>query len=184
MTTIVRVSGGATRVSVGGATKRISLSQNTVARINSNRPASVIARPTTVNIDGSGTTVAAGNAMGVQGPQGEPGLSGAGTIPPINFSFGDAPGAVYTPIVAGVLTVVRVQMRTPFNGTGGAIRIGTLADSEAALPAAHIDPYSDHEFEATPDIALAAGEAVRITITPGTASQGSGQLFLTFIPTA
>lgn len=178
------ILGGGTTVNVGGPTKRVILDRSTVARIEQHR----IVRPATVStpvrVAAGVPVVNVGAAAGPQGPRGEPGLSGGGTTPPIEFAFGDAPGAVYTPSVDGMLTVVRLQMTTAFNGSGAAIELGTLADPAAAFPANFNDPYSTQEFEVTPDLPLLAGQSLRLTITPGSASQGAGLLFLTFIPTS
>lgn len=175
--TTVRISGG------GGTVIRVD--RSTVARINANRPAVRVADPSAaLTVAQRGNTVRAGANIGPQGPQGEPGLSGGGTIAPIAFAWGDAPGAVFTPGAAGVLTVARFKFDVPFNGSGASIVLGTLADPDAAMPAAYLDPYSEQEFENTPDLALDAGQALRLSITPGTATQGSGVLFLTFIPSA
>lgn len=183
MSTTVTIGSGSTRVSVGGPAKRVTLNRSTIAQIRDHRPrTAVVSNGTSVAIDSGVTTVRTGGGMGVQGPQGEPGFSGAGVIEPITWHWGDAPSAVYVPAEAGTLVLARLKVDTPFNGVGASIRVGTLAAPESVLPAEWIDPYSELEFENTPDIALAAGEAVRIEITPGTASQGAGRLFLQFLP--
>lgn len=122
-------------------------------------------------------------ARGPAGEDGQPGIDAQGQIPPIPFSWGDAPATVYTPEVDGMLTIVRVQYTTAFNGSGATLVVGTTADPDAAMPAAYNSPHSVYEYENTPDLPLDEGEALVLTITPGTASQGAGLLFLTFLPT-
>lgn len=122
---------------------------------------------------------------GPQGPQGEPGVSsGSGGIPPIAFSFGDAtPSTIYIPADAGTFTEVRVIFDTPFNGTGAAIALGTIASPQALLATNQNDPSGTSEYENTPDLHVGAGTAVRLSITPGSgASQGAGRILLTFVP--
>lgn len=123
-------------------------------------------------------------ARGPQGPRGERGPAGAdssGQVPPIPFSWGDAPREVFTAPTAGVLAIVRIQYTTAFNGSGASVRVGTVA--EAAMPESYSNPYTTHEFENSPDLMLDEGDVVYLTITPGTASAGAGLLFLTFLPT-
>lgn len=119
--------------------------------------------------------------MGVQGPAGPAGTPG-GTVQPISFSYGDAPGAVYTPSAAGTITVARVVIETPFNGTAPSLQLGTLASPGAAMAATDNDPTSSGEYEVTADLHLAAGEPLRITVTPDGSTAGSGRIYLTFIP--
>lgn len=170
----------------------VTLDQQTVARINANRPQTVVggsggttvgAQSSAVAVEGGTTVVAGGAAMGVQGPQGEPGLSGGGTIPPVAFSYGDAAGTIYTPGDAGTLTTARVVITTPFDGAGAALILGTVGDPDGIMPATDNDPTEAGEYEATADFPLAAGEGIRLTITPGAgASQGAGLIYLEFIP--
>lgn len=120
----------------------------------------------------------------LKGDEGAPGVSGGGPTPPINFAFGDAPSMVFVPAVAGVVTIVRVDIATPFDGTGAAIEVGTDADHTALMSSAFNDPTAIAEYELTVAVPLVAGEGVRLGITPGTgATRGSGTLFLTFAPT-
>jgi hypothetical protein len=156
-----------THVTIGSSSTVITLDRRTVVEINAHRPVTHI-----------------GSGMGVQGPRGEPGFSGAGVIEPITWSWGDAESDVYVPATAGTLVMARLKIDTAFNGDGASIRVGTLADPEVAIPSEWIDPYQAIEVENTPDILLGAGQAVRLSITPGTASQGSGRLFLQFLPTS
>jgi hypothetical protein len=123
-------------------------------------------------------------ARGPQGPRGErgpPGADASGQVPPIPFSWGDAPREVFTAPTAGVLAIVRIQYTTAFNGSGASVRVGTA--TEVAMPESYNNPYTTHEFENSPDLMLDEGDVVYLTITPGTASAGAGLLFLTFIPT-
>lgn len=121
-----------------------------------------------------------------EGPQGPPGDDGAagGSIAPIAFSYGDAsPSTIYTTTDAGTLTVVRVVIDTALNGTGAALKLGTIADDDALMTTAENDPSTVADYETTPDLHLSAGTVVRLTITPGSgATQGAGRVLLTFIP--
>lgn len=124
-----------------------------------------------------GTGVTAWNALPYFGADGGP-----GHLPAIPFSWGDAPQAVFTFPVDGVITEARLRYETPFNGAGASVRIGLASGDDALLPAEWNNPYSSNWFENNPDLAVIAGQQVWITITPGTASQGSGFLFLDFFP--
>lgn len=153
-----------TTVSTSCPVQRITLDRTTVVQINANRP-----------------QIALGSQIGPRGPQGPPGLSGGGVIEPIGWSWGDAPGDVYVPAEQGTVVLARLKIDTVFNGVGASISVGTQGDHELLLPSAWIDPYQAIEIENTPDVVLAAGEGIRIYITPGTASQGAGRLFLQFL---
>lgn len=101
----------------------------------------------------------------------------------MSFAFGDAPHTLWTATSSGLLTYVRIKMLVAFNGVGAAIRIGTPLDAESVMPAAFSDPASLQEFENTPDVVLAAGDAVVIAVTPGVgATAGSGIVLLDFLP--
>jgi hypothetical protein len=170
----------------GGGSAVIRLSRDTVAKIKNNRPnVAVAGGGSTIAVQDRRSVVRTGGAMGVQGPQGEPGLSGGGTISPIAFSYGDASSAVYIPSADGTLTVARLVITTPFDGAGAHLALGTLAVPGAALATTDSDPATAGEYEVTADLELSAGEALRLTITPGAAATaGAGLLYLTFIPTA
>lgn len=181
MTTVI-VQPGATPVVVEARPSAVAVTtgQSPVTVQGRTTPVTVRTGSTPVQAVKRQTPVLVGNNIGRRGPRGPAGDS----IPPINFGFGDAPANVWTAESAGVLTVVRLQMRTPFDGAGAAIRVGLAdGDPEAILAADQVNPYSDHEFEVTPDLVLAQGDAVRLAITTGTASAGAGTLFLSFIPT-
>jgi hypothetical protein len=180
----VVISGGTTTVKLGnGAQQRITLNQSTLADIVNNRPlivpqdrdTSVIAKP--VN-----PIVKTGGGMGVQGQVGPAGPSAQG-IAPINFSYGDASSAIFTPSQAGTFTLVRLIITTAFNGVNSSLKLGTAGQSEAILAAAQNDPATIGEYENTPDLHVAANTAVLFTITPGAgASQGAGTIYLVFVP--
>lgn len=178
--TIARIENHQGCVRIGGTQQRITLGNATVAKINANRPNTVVQpRNTPVNVTDRPTLVKAGGGMGVQGVRGEPG----GSIPAISFSFGDAAHTVWTPDAPGLLTYLRILIDTAFDGEGAAIIVGTLSEPDAAMPADYSNPAALQEFENTPDIRLDAGEGVRLAITPGSgATQGAGRLILQFLP--
>lgn len=179
--TVVRPRKGGANITIGGgSSKRITLDDRTVAKINDNRPRNVVQRrDTPVTVVERDTIVRAGGGMGAQGRPGAPG----GSIPAITFGFGDAPRVVYAPTTSGVLVNARLKIDAPFNGAGAEIRIGISGDAEAVLAAADSDPSRALEYENTPDLRLVAGQGVVLAITPGAgATAGAGQLFLTFLP--
>jgi hypothetical protein len=179
--TVTVVQRGSSIVKIGGITPRqITLSRDTIAEINSNRPRVVpLARPTNVEVPQRPTDVTVNGGMGVQGQRGEPGSS----IPVITFAWGDAPRTVWTPAAPGVLTLVRLDILTRFNGDSPTIIVGTLADSSAAMPANENDPTTVAKYSRNADLRLTAGQGVVLTITPGAgASAGDGLLILEFLP--
>jgi hypothetical protein len=180
MSSVVIGSTGAV-VKVGGPTNTVVLDRRTVQRINDHRPRVTVSGGSSTVVSQKTTSVVTGGAMGVQGPPGVAGTPG-GTVQPVSFSYGDAPGTVYAPTAAGTVTVARVVITTPFNGTAPTLQLGTLAVPDAAMAATDSDPTTAGEYEVTADLQLAAGEALRITITPDGSTAGTGLIYLTFIP--
>lgn len=107
--------------------------------------------------------------------------SGRAVIP---FAYGDAtPADIYVPHEAGVLTLVRVQITTPFDGIGAAITLGTAADPDAFVTADDIDPAMAASWEVLPDANVAAGEPITLTLIPGTgATAGAGRILIDTFP--
>lgn len=132
-----------------------------------------------------------------EGPKGDPGedgeagaagANGDGQYPAIAFAFGDAsPSIVLTvnPASAAEITLVQLEIETPFDGAGAEIKIGTAADDDLLMRADQNAPSDAAVFEASPRVRLPAGAQVQLSITPGAgASQGSGKLIIQATPTA
>ena len=109
--------------------------------------------------------------------------SGRAVIP---FAFGDAtPADIYIPHEAGVLTLARVQVTTPFDGVGAEIQIGTAADPDAFVGAADVDLAVPASWEVLPDATVAAGEPITLTLIPGAgATAGAGRILIDTFPLA
>lgn len=109
--------------------------------------------------------------------------SGRAVIP---FAYGDAtPADIYIPHEAGVLTLARVQVITPFDGAGAEIQIGTAADPDAFVGAADVDLAVAAGWEVIPDANVAAGEPITLTLIPGAgATAGAGRILIDTFPLA
>jgi hypothetical protein len=117
-------------------------------------------------------------AEGPQGPKGAPG----GSVPPIPFAYGDAPSIVWTPDAAGVITIVRLDILVAFNQPS-TIKVGVIGNTEALLRAQDNDPSSMLDYEVAADFPVVVGQGVWLEISPGGGTtQGSGVLYVTFIP--
>lgn len=102
-------------------------------------------------------------------------------VPPIPFSYGDAPGIVWTAPVDGVFTIARLDIETPFNGAGATISVGVIGNITALLSAN--EPAVAAAYEDAADYPVLAGTGIWLEIHPGAgASQGSGTLYVTFVP--
>lgn len=146
-------------------------------------PVSIVDQGNAVDIVATRTRTVEIDTPGLPGPPGPPGLSAGGLAPPINFSYGDAPSAVWAPSVPGLLNYARLSIDTVFDGVGPTIKVGTFAAPQSVLPAAYNDPTQIGDYENTPDVPLAAGQPVYLAITPGSAAtQGSGFLLIQFTP--
>lgn len=134
-----------------------------------------------VVIDATPAPVVEVAATGLRGPPGPPGQPG-GTVPPIPFGYGDAPGTIWTAPAAGTLAVARLKMTVPFDDAAASLSLGTAEDHEAVLPADLNAPSLIAEYEYTPDLRLAADQPIWIYPSPGTSVAGAGIVFLTFLP--
>jgi hypothetical protein len=165
-----------------GASTSIALSPRQVSHINQMRAVAAATAPRPVDVS-SGARSAVINKMGLRGLRGPPGVNASGAVAPIDFTYGDASSAIYTPGQAGTITLARVDVQTSFDGAGAQLKLGTVASPESILAAAQNDPSTVGEFENTPDVHLSSTDSVFLTIVPGAgATQGSGSVLLTFIP--
>ena len=107
-----------------------------------------------------------------------------GMIPPYNFAFGDAsPSIIYTAAEDAEVMVASLQIDVPFNGSGATLSLGVTGSPGAMLPTAYIDPAAVGVYESSPRITLLAGQAIILTIVPGSgASAGAGQVVVETIP--
>jgi len=161
--------------------KAVTVSAATAADIANNRPKNVTTcNPTKVTPSSNPTNVATGGGMGAQGPQGPAG-TGDSDVAPINFSYGDAGSDVFTPAVAGTITVLRLVVLTPFNGSAPSLVLGKTGSLDAAMAATDNDLLSEGEYEITADMHLDVGESLRITITPDGSTAGAGVVFAQFV---
>lgn len=169
----------------GGSSTKVVLSPSVVQRINAIRPVSAAPASPEVNVTPRPNAVVLGG-LGRTGPKGDKGDTGASAVgvPPIAFSYGDAPGAIWTADAAGTITGVRLLVATPFDGVGATIALGRSAGAvDAIMTTDQNYPGMASEYENTPDVHLAAGEAVTILIVPGTSgTQGAGTIYLSFLP--
>lgn len=116
--------------------------------------------------------------------QGIPGPPGTGAITVINFAWGDATPKLLVTVVANKRVYrVRLWIETPFNGTGAALTVGSVADPDELIAATENDPTSEGVYETYPDKRYLASTPVSLTITPGAgASAGAGQVHLEIEP--
>jgi hypothetical protein len=99
----------------------------------------------------------------------------------LDFSFGDSsPAPVYTAPSGKLITSVRINIDTPFDGIGAALQVGIAGTPGQLMASSQNDPTVASAYETSPNRQYGAATAVILTITPGTgASAGSGQVVLT-----
>jgi hypothetical protein len=120
------------------------------------------------------------SSPGIQGPKGDP-----GEAPPlIRFAYGDAsPRAVWVVGSDVEVLMVSLQIKSPFDGTGAAIALGTAVDPEMLMRFDQTDPHSAAVYEVSPRVALPAGTALVLTIQPGAgATTGAGEIAMQLAP--
>ncbi len=121
---------------------------------------------------------------GAPGPKGDPGSSGSGiSIPPISFSFGDAPHVVWTSTAIGTILTTRLNLITPFNGSNPSLTLGTTVNHTALLAANDTDLTLIADYEVATELAVIVGTQLWLEITPGAGTTaGAGTIYLTFFP--
>lgn len=153
----------------------------------------VVAEPRNVSIAApvasviSTTQVPSVLAVASPGPQGRvgtPGTSGAGVLPPIDFSYGSAsPTGVVTLAETSEVTGISLQVEQVFDGVGASVALGVAGDPESLMPAAFTSLASLDTYEFSPRIEYPAGTVLILTIVPGAgASQGLGQIIISTVP--
>lgn len=140
--------------------------------------------PRTLILGPNGTQVLVLAQQGVQGPPGAMGSPGS-ALPPINFSYGDAsPSVLYTLAVNSVITRCTIVIRTPFNGAGASLSVGTTGSPSLIQTTSQNAPGIAGQYASTPDAVLPAGTQIKLTIAPGSApSAGSGIVIIELLAT-
>jgi hypothetical protein len=164
--------------------RTVVVDRASVAAIVQNRPSGVaIADRRTAQVVEKQSVVVGVASTGLRGQRGEPGLSPAGLLPPINFAFGDAPGVVLVLAMAVEVMLISLQVEEVFNGAGAQVQLGTLSQPGLLMAGNESDLSVLATFENTPRVELPAGTALYITVTPGAgANQGRGQFVVSAVP--
>ena len=102
----------------------------------------------------------------------------------VPFTFDDAsPMSVYIPREPGVLTLVRLDIQTAFDGAGASLSVGTAGDAEAFVAADEVDAAVVAGWQVIPDADVAAGDPILLYINPGTGpTSGAGRVLIDVFP--
>lgn len=101
----------------------------------------------------------------------------------VPFAFDDAsPVNVKLMASGSVVYQALLCITTAFDGTGASLTLGDAGQADRLMTAAQNDPYTVGNNESNPAHEYASSTQVRLTITPGTATQGAGVLVLLFKP--
>lgn len=120
-----------------------------------------------------------------RGSPGPIGPSGTATVsvPPIEFSYGDAPSLRWTAPVNGTFLNTRIEIGTPFNGSVSTIKVGIIGNVEALMRADQNNPSESAVYDAASDFAVVAGTGIWLEVTPGAGTNaGAGTLYVEFLP--
>jgi hypothetical protein len=99
------------------------------------------------------------------------------------FSFGDAsPRPIYECPHDLHVVAIRIGVRVAFNGAAPQIQIGHGGVPDALFPADHAAPGVVGTYEYTPELDLAAGTSIDLSIDPDSSSTGSGVVVIDTIP--
>lgn len=126
---------------------------------------------------------AAGPA-GRPGPAGAAGKDGSGTLPPFDFSFGDASPATLLELPWDCEVMqVSLAIDESFDGAGAQLQLGVEGQLQLLMPSEFNDPTQLATYETTPRESLSTGTAILLVISPGDgATKGRGQVVLTVAP--
>lgn len=172
-------------VSGGNSTRTVVVQRQTgTAVVQARSSAVAVANRNTVESVEDRPSIVGVVSRGPQGAQGPAGSSGAGLLPPINFSYGDAsPAVVLLLSVTSEIAAVSLQIEEAFNGVGASIALGTAGEPGALIPSADNDPSMLVTYEFSPRIEYAGGTLILLTINAGTGgSSGRGQIIVTSVP--
>lgn len=115
------------------------------------------------------------------------GQGGGGAAPTeatLSFAYGDAsPLPVFTLPVAALIVSASLSIRTAFDGAGASLQLGMQGQPGRLIPSNDIAPDLEAQYETYPDLPLAAGTQILLTITPGTgATRGAGAVVIDYLP--
>lgn len=93
----------------------------------------------------------------------------------VNFAYNTpSPLTIINLAANDVLNVQAVVITTPFNGVGSSLRLGTVAAPNSILSSTQITPTVTATYETSEKQLINVPEIMRLTIVPGTATQGAG----------
>lgn len=95
-----------------------------------------------------------------------------------DFAFGDAAQAIFTMPAAGRVIEASVTIRTAFTDAAATIKVGPAADDDGVIATTDNVPTTEGEYQVRPDFDLSSGDAIRLTISPGSSVAGSGVITL------
>lgn len=157
----------------------VTLDRGQVARIAQRRPHTVVQpNPTNAIVRPESPVVQVSNI----GRPGKDGLPSTGAVPPIEFSYGDAAGVRWNAPTAGTFTVCRLDFLTPFNGAGATVKVGIVGNTSALMDVTASEPTTIGSYVETIEVTVSAGTGLWLEISPAGSSQGSGILYVTFVP--
>jgi hypothetical protein len=117
--------------------------------------------------------------MGPKGQQGDQGLPGTvfEGVFDLDFAYGDAtPVHIASILVGKIVKLARLDIYTPFNGSGAQLTIGSLAEPDRYMASTQNDPTTALSYEMSPMRSVDSGD-VYLFITPGSgATAGSGHV--------
>jgi len=97
------------------------------------------------------------------------------TITP--FAFNTASPLVAIPVVNGESVLdTKIVITTVFDDPAAVLALGTIASPSVFIPAANNDPQTVGGYGSEENVNFTGAEAVRLTLTPGTSTQGAGYL--------
>jgi len=97
----------------------------------------------------------------------------------IPFAYNTASPLTIAAVVNGEAVIdSEIVIETPFDDVAAVLDLGTVASPSALIPAADNDPQNLGNYGSDENINFTGPETVRLTISPGASTQGSGYVLV------
>lgn len=111
------------------------------------------------------------------GPQGIPGPAGSPHII-VPFAFTDTSIILLVTVPGDFILDTELEVLTPFDDPAATLSIGTAGDNNLVIDTSENLPGTVGNYGTQENFEFLASETVRIFISPGTSTQGSGRVTL------
>ena len=108
-------------------------------------------------------------------------LGGGGTLPkPILFQFDTvSPLTLFNLIASDTIDKVEVCITEAFDDSAATLEVGTVGNPSLIFSSSQINPQKVGDYVCDQNFLITVAEVLRLTINPGTSTQGKGFVVIT-----